>query len=274
MPVIGSQWFSPWIWRMAWRDSRTSRKKLLLFSCSIILGVAALAAIGSLGTNLQRAIEQESKDLLGADLVITSPEPFSTEQEEFLKQLGGEQSREISLSTMVYFPRNDGTRLVQARALGGDFPFYGRLETDPAGASETFRRSGGGALAEETLLRQFDANAGDPIRLGGLTTTIAGRLKKIPGETISLPSIAPRVYLSMDDLSATGLLRPGSLARFRIYFKFSPATDMPRLLERIKPQLDKFRLGHDTVEERKRELGKALLQQGAARILEKTVGFD
>ena len=54
---------------MAWRDSRASRRKLALFSCSIVLGVAALAAIGSLGRNLERAIETQSKSLLGADLV-------------------------------------------------------------------------------------------------------------------------------------------------------------------------------------------------------------
>jgi putative ABC transport system permease protein len=32
--------------RMAWRDSRSSRWRLLLFSVSISLGVAALIAIG------------------------------------------------------------------------------------------------------------------------------------------------------------------------------------------------------------------------------------
>jgi len=211
-----------------------------------------------LGTNLQRAIEEQTKNLLGADLVLSSPEPFSSQQEDWFKQLGGEQAREVSLSTMVYFPRTESTRLIQARALSGSFPFYGGLETEPASASDTFRRSHGGALVEETVLRQFEAKVGDLIKLGELTTTIAGRLEKVPGETVVLPSIAPRVYLSMDDLPATGLLQTGSLARFRVYFKFRPDTDVPALLEHIRPQLDRLRLGHDTVAERKRELGRSL----------------
>ena len=90
--------FSAWTWTMAWRDSRTSRKRLLLFSCSIILGIAALAAVGSLGVNLNRAIEEQAKSLLGADLVISSREPFTPEGEDLFKQIGGEQSREISLA--------------------------------------------------------------------------------------------------------------------------------------------------------------------------------
>ena len=35
------------ILKMAWRDSRASRKRLLLFSLSVVLGIAALVAIGS-----------------------------------------------------------------------------------------------------------------------------------------------------------------------------------------------------------------------------------
>src|SRR5437867_1795539 len=85
--------FSKWTWRMAWRDSRTSRGKLLLFSCCIVLGIAALTAIGSLGTNLERAIEEQTKTLLGADLVLASQQAFSGEEERLFEEIGGEQSR-------------------------------------------------------------------------------------------------------------------------------------------------------------------------------------
>src|SRR5258705_3065846 len=91
---------APWTWGMAWRDSRTSRRKLLLFSCSIVLGIAALTAIGSLGSNLERAIEEQAKSLLGADLVIGSRQPFSPQEEQLFRGIGGQQSRELSFSSM------------------------------------------------------------------------------------------------------------------------------------------------------------------------------
>ena len=249
---------SSWTWRMAWRDTRTSRGKLALYSCSIVLGIASLAAIGSLGGNLERAIEEQTKTLLGADLVLRSQDAFAPEAEQLFQTLGGEQSREASFATMVYFPRTEGTRLVQVHALSGGFPFYGKLETEPANAGEKFRQAGGGALVEESLLTQFDARVGDGIRIGNFTTNIAGRLEKVPGETVALSAIAPRVYISMADLPRTGLLQPGSLARFAVYFKFGPDIDVPALVERIRPQLEKLRLGHDTVEERKRDLGRSM----------------
>ncbi|MBL9206770.1 MAG: hypothetical protein JNN01_16895, partial [Opitutaceae bacterium] len=49
--------------KMAWRDSRASRRRLALFSLSIVLGVAALVAIGSFSANLQQAIEGQAKGL-------------------------------------------------------------------------------------------------------------------------------------------------------------------------------------------------------------------
>src|ERR1022692_4829855 len=121
---------SAWTWGVPGRDSRTSRKKLALFSCSIVLGVAALAAIGSLNRNLAQAIEEQTKALLGADLVINSRDAFTPEVEQWLQGFGGEQSREVSFSSMIFFPRTEGTRLVQVRALGGAFPYYGKLETE------------------------------------------------------------------------------------------------------------------------------------------------
>lgn len=242
---------------MAWRDSRTSRRRLLLFFGSIVMGIAALAAIGSLGSNLERAMAEQSKALLGADLAIESRDAFTPEQERWLRGLGGEQSREISCSTMIFLPRTESTRLVQLHALDGGFPYYGELETEPPAAAEEFRHTGG-ALVEETLLQQFGARVGDTIQAGNLTNTIVGRLEKVPGETVVLAALAPRVYVSMDDLARAGLLGQGSLVSYHAYFKFGSDTDVAKLVERIRPQLEKFRFRPDTVEERKRDLGRSL----------------
>jgi len=242
---------------MAWRDTRTSRGRLLLFSSSIVLGVAALAAIGSLGKNLERAVEEQARTLLGADLAISSRRTFSAEEESWMQGIGGEQARETSFSSMIYFPASGGTRLVQVCALSGGFPFYGRLETEPPAAEAQFRQ-GRGALVEQNLLLQFGARVGDNIRLGQLTLPVVGELRKVPGESAALALVAPRVYLPMEDLPATALLRQGSLAQYKTLFKFPAPTDVPQLVARLEPQLEKFRLSFDTVEKRKQNLGRAM----------------
>ncbi len=241
---------------MAWRDSRASRRKLLLFSSSIVIGIAALVAISSFGQNLRRTIDLQAKSLLGADLVIASRDPFTPEMEELFAEIGGEQAREVIFSSMAYFPKSEGTRLVQVRALGRGFPFYGQFETDPPAAATNFHS--GSALVEETLLFQFDSAAGDSVKVGHLTLPIAGALQKIPGENAVFSTIAPRVYIPFDKLDATQLVSEDSLARFKVFFKLPDSENVEALVSRLRPRLEKFRLTSDTVEERKADLGRTL----------------
>ena len=240
---------------MAWRDTRASRRRLLLFSSSISLGIAALVAIGSLGRNLEQAIQQQSKALLGADLVVTARQPFTPETEAIIARLGGETARETSFSTMLVL--TNGTRLVNARAVSGGFPFYGQLETAPASAASEFR-AGGGVLVEEGVLQQFDAKRGDTVKLGAESFRILGALRKVPGDGVAFATIAPRIYLAAPDLAKTELLRGGSLARYKVHFRFPQNTDVEALLKPLEPDFARLRLDFDTVKKRQKDLGEAL----------------
>ena len=248
---------SGFIVRMAWRDSRSSRQRLLLFSISITLGIAALIAIGLFRESLSQAIDDQARSLLGADLVVESSRPFTAEQEQMLRSLGETQAREVRFRTMAVFPKSGGTRLVHVRALGGDFPFYGRMETAPPPAARTFR-NGGEAIAEESLLFQFRAQPGDPIKIGNTVFKIAGALKKMPGEASPAASFAPRVYIPLQNLAQTNLLKPGSLARYLHFVKFAPSVDVEAEVKKLAPQIERFGLEYDTVAKRKKDLGQAL----------------
>src|SRR6188472_2065148 len=106
------------IWKMAWRDSRSSRRRLLVFSISITLGIAALVGIGSFRKSLAQAIDDQARTLIGADLIVESSRAFSPEEEAVIHSLGSPQAREVRFATMAFFPASGGTRLVSLRALG------------------------------------------------------------------------------------------------------------------------------------------------------------
>jgi putative ABC transport system permease protein len=246
-----------WFFLMAWRDSRRSRKKLLLFSMSIVLGIAAMVAIGSFGRSMERAVEQQTKGLLGADIMVQSRDKFTKAQEKFLDSLGGKTSDQILFSSMVYFPKSGGTRLAQIGVLDGDFPFYGEAQTAPTNGWKEFL-NGDGALVEETLLAQFNVHVGDDIKVGDLTLPIVGALLKVPGDNEFFASLAPRVYLRMEHLYATGLLGEASLARYRRYFQFDSEAQAEIAAKKLRNQREKLDLRVDTVEERKQDLGDSL----------------
>ena len=245
----------PWLLTMAWRDSRRNRSRLLLFMSSIVLGIAALVAINSFGDNMQRDIDAEAKKLLGADLVVESRFPFSDEVKQLLDSLTEQQSEEVSFASMILFPKNDGSRLVQVRALEGDFPYYGAIETTPPAAGETFQQQQT-ALADNTLMLQFDANVGDSIKVGQITFPLSGSISKVPGQPGIAATVAPPVYIPLSSLEASGLLQKGSRVNYKRYVKFAEGTDVEALVEReVKPLLEEEDVRFDTVEERKQEIG-------------------
>lgn len=250
-------YFSGWVWKMAVRDSRSHRRKLLLFMSSIILGTAALVAISSLGDNLERAIEEQSKTLLAADLMIRGQQPFTAEIEALFDSIGGDQSQQINFSSMILVPKTQATRLVAVRALQGSFPYYGSFVTEPENARETFRTKQS-ALVDDGLMIQFGIEVGDSIKLGNLHFRVEGRLKKIPGEAVAAAMIGPRVYIPMAYLEDTGLIQRGSLASYRRYFQLSENSDVDKLVEQIKPQLERERLRWRTVASVRENVGEAM----------------
>jgi putative ABC transport system permease protein len=259
-----------WVWKMAWRDGRTGKKKLLLAVLPVVLGVASLVGISSYGKSLEIAIQQQSKALLGADLAIESRQPFSDEAETLIAGLGGEQSRQTGFSSMIHFPKNGATQLAQIRALEGNFPYYGVLETDPLNAAQTFQE-GPYALVDEGLLVQHDIQVGDAISIGNGTFRITGKLKKIPGETLAAAMISPRVYIPLRHLDRTQLLQKGSIVRYRTYFKLNPNVDPDRLVQNLIPELRRLRLEADTVSRRKATISRAF--ENLSRFLN-FVGFS
>jgi len=205
------------VFSMAWRDSRASRWRLLLFSLSVVIGIAALVSIGSFTANLRQAIASESKALLGADFFVTSPEPLGKIVTDYLDHLGGQVARERMFSSMMTFPTADGAvRLVQVRALEGGFPFYGEFVTNPEGAPDRLKQGGPVIILEETLLRQFNVRVGDSVKLGKIQFKVVGALEKIPGDSMGASLLAPRVFIPMEEVPATGLagaIRPWSDCR-------------------------------------------------------------
>jgi len=242
---------------MAWRDSRASRRRLLLFVSSITLGVAALMAISSFGVNLRQGLDYQAKTLLGADLVIRTRQPFSDAAEQLFRTIGGEQARETSFSSMVLFPKTAATRLAQVRALEGGFPFFGDMETEPVNAAVDFRQ-GPLALVEDGLLLQHNAAVGDEIRIGSYTYRIAGRLKKVPGENATAGLLGARVYIPKEYLNQTRLLQRGSAATYKVYFRLPQGVNAEQLAKKLEPDFIRLRLDSETVKERKANLGRSL----------------
>ncbi len=244
-----------WLLKMAWRDSRRSRSRLFLFISSIILGVAALVAIQTFSDNLQQDIDEQARTIIGADLVLNSNRQFPPDIVAIMDSLGGEQSSQVSFASMVFFPKSQGTRLVEVRAIKGGFPYYGEIDTDPSQASRQFQDSKQ-ALVDRTLLLQFSSNTGDSIRVGDLGFGIAGSVLDAPSQTGITATVAPPVYIPLQYLESTGLIKKGSRIRYSRFIKFDDPSQVGAVMEAVRPRLEKEDIDIDTIQSTKEGLGE------------------
>jgi putative ABC transport system permease protein len=193
--------------------------RLFLFISSVIIGIAALVSINSFNINLQGSIDNQAKDLLGADFVVNGNKAFEEEMIQAFDSVKAEKASEADLASMVVFMTSTpGTRLVRIVAIEGDFPFYGELETLPKHATELMR-SEPYAMMDKNLMGQYDVSADDSVKIGKMTFKIAGEVSKIPGGGGIQSTFTPSVYISMEYLDSTGLVQYGSRVDYKRYFK-------------------------------------------------------
>ena len=207
--------------RLAWRESRTARRRLALYMSSIAFGVAALVAIDSFAGNVTRSIRDQSRTLLGGDMALQARAAFPAVVDTLLDSLRANQiatSRVTTFASMALAEPSGGTRLVQVRAVSPGYPFYGAIESVPANAWSRVHTEAI-VLVDPSLLVALDASVGDSLRLGQKMFQIAGTLGNVPGDAGITAVIGPRVYLSDNWLDATALLTFGSRAEYDVVLK-------------------------------------------------------
>lgn len=243
-----------WLLKMAWRDAKASKGRLFLFMASIILGIGAVVSIQLFSTNLKSNIQRQSKALMGADYIIDTRQEPNERSLAIIDSLGPD-AFEINFVSMIAFPKQKGTRLVQVRGLDGDFPFYGSMDTQPAVAATSYQDNGG-ALVDATLMLQYGVQPGDSIKVGEVVLPISGALKSVPGSTAVSTSVAPPVIIPYKYVEETQLIQFGSRKEYQYFFRVADSVNIDQFERQIEPILESENLDIDTHTSTSRRLGR------------------
>jgi putative ABC transport system permease protein len=245
-----------WVWRMAWRDGRHNLSRLSLFMASLITGIAAVVAIGSLNYSMQEELDRNAKELLGADLVINGNKKFDTAWTNLLDSTKYQLAKDADMASMVMFMNSGQSRLVKVTALQGAFPFYGEMVTQPVDAYQQVQ-TGRFVMMDESLASQYNISSEDSIKVGTKMFKMAGIVKKIPGGGGLTATLAPAVYISLPALDSTGLVQFGSRVGYSIYVKTKSDKDTEELIKDAEPLAKKLGNSVETVQRRKEGLGRS-----------------
>jgi putative ABC transport system permease protein len=244
-----------WIWKLAWHDAKFNLGRLMLFIGSIIIGVAGLTAINGFNDNLQEDIDNQAREILGADLVVENDDPVLADTAlAFVDSLALDTARDARFASMVYFPKTNGSRLIQVVAMEGIFPFYGEIETTPSSNIQMFRE-GKGSMIDESLAVQYGVDVGDSLRLGQGQYYISGIVVRFPGNADIRATISPSVYLPYEKLEETELIQFGSRVRYNKYYKLEEG-HLENISEKLKPLREKHGFSWNTVEREKQNMSR------------------
>ncbi|HVS14610.1 MAG TPA: FtsX-like permease family protein [Thermoanaerobaculia bacterium] len=232
------------ILRQALRDLRGERGRLLYFAACVAVGVMAVVAVAGLGDSLERGIRRESKQLLGADLSISSWRVLGEDVERALTGLDHRRSDLAELATLVAAAQTAGgparSQLVELKAVDEGYPFYGVVETEPADPLPALL-AGRGAVVATELLTRLDLGVGDELRIGSQSFTVRARLLHEPDRVAGAFTLGPRVFIARSALEETGLVTFGSRVLRRVLVALDDpgeASDLDAIAETLRGRLE------------------------------------
>lgn len=203
---------------LALREIRNRPKGFGIFLLCLILGVGAVAGIGTLSAALDAGIRNNTRAILGGDLELRQAHaPIPADVLEMLHGFG-ETSRIASLRAMARGP-DGSSALTELKAVDRGYPLYGQARLRSGADLQTALASGRthpAAVAEANLLARINAQVGDLITVGDLAFQVVDVLEREPDKAAGFFGLGPRLMISLDELAATGLVQPGSLVRHAV----------------------------------------------------------
>ncbi|HET6161838.1 MAG TPA: FtsX-like permease family protein [Dongiaceae bacterium] len=216
--------------RLAARELRAGTHGFRLFIACLVLGVAAIAGIGSISAAAIAGIATNAKAILGGDMEVRLTHRDATPEELAAIQRYGQISHVIEMRAMAK-PVTNGALpvLVELKAADDAYPLYGALTlSSQKPLSELLARQPDGAygaLAHRVLLQRAHLDIGDRLTVGTAHFVITAAIEREPDATTQVFALGPRMLISQAALGATGLVQPGSLVYHSYRIKTAPTVD-------------------------------------------------
>ncbi|MEM8849096.1 MAG: FtsX-like permease family protein [Pseudomonadota bacterium] len=198
--------------RIARRELRGGLAGFRIFLACLALGVAAIAAVGSVRVSITEGLEREGRNILGGDAQVEFTYRTADAAElAYLETLGTVSEIYDFRSMAATGEGNEADRaLTQTKAVDDLYPLVGQVELDPAiPLAEAL--AGDGIVAHPVLADRLGLEVGDDLYLGAKRFTLTARLVSEPDLGGDGFGLGPRTLVRSEALIGSGLLSEGSL---------------------------------------------------------------
>ena len=215
LPAGNSGWRLAW--RLARREIRGSLPRFRVFLGALMLGVAAIGTVGSVAEAMRDGISSNARLLLGGDIEMRTLYAEPPAEVVSLASQYGTLARTREMRAMLQ--NGDERKLVALKAVDDSWPLVGTPQivgTPQTEGSTSLPLAPGTILIDPALTRAMGLQVGDTARIGSHEVTVAGILAYEPDRSVSFITFGPRVLMSMETLTATGLDQPGAMITHRL----------------------------------------------------------
>jgi putative ABC transport system permease protein len=205
--------------RMTGRDWRAGELRLL--AAALVIAVAAVTSVGFFVDRIRLGLQRDATQLLGADVVVSSDQPFHAELTERARRDGLQVAGTVTFPSMAINAADvDFNTLAAVKAVSPGYPLRGavrvqRSASEPDRPAESIPQPGS-VWIDGQLAASLRLEPGARLKLGEETFTVSELITIEPDRGAGFLNFAPRVMLNLDDLPATQLIQPGSRVTYRL----------------------------------------------------------
>lgn len=189
-----------------------------LLVIAMAVAVASASAVAFFSARIEAAMAQQAGEAIAADLRTRDSQPVSQAIETQAQALGLQTARTVTFPSVVI--AGEASALAGIKAVSDAYPLRGELRVaDRPYGEETVRSQGparGEAWVDPRVYAELALTLGDVVHVGERVLRVTQVLAYEPDRGGGFTTLAPRLMLHLDDLADSGLLGPGSRARYAL----------------------------------------------------------
>ena len=220
--------------KYALRDFSRSYKKLWVIASTLFVSLLLLSLTFSVKEALNTEISNNSKELLGGDIQVTSGiDPLP---ENVISQLSalGKVSTSIEFATMLS-KSGESPVFTELRAVDSNYPLYGEIEALPEGASQKIfaKAQKPTVLINESIQNLLNVSPGDDVVIMGQNFEVAGLVSSVP-DLAESAVFGEFAMISKASYQQFGLSSGGSFLDHEYRIKFNQSSDKTNQEAQVK----------------------------------------
>lgn len=217
------------------RELLQNKQQPLLFILCLILSVSSFIALEGFNENVTNFVNQDSKALVGGDLIVESRRKYSEPLQNKINNLSNNYTtiNSYEFTTIVYSNKSELSLLSQMRVIDSAYPLYGEVVLKSRDKfNETFDE--GKIFVEENLLDRLEVEVGESIQIGNTSLIIADVIEKEPDRPLTFFAIGPRIIANSKDLEKMNLVGDRSRVTYNTFFKVDNENEIGDVKEQLK----------------------------------------